>query len=184
MITKSSESFILPLTGIRVGTIEMVGPYPYYQPPPDHEGLHRAYVGIFDPLNLTGKWAHQLGSKNAHTYKTSDDPNLMQNHFVSHDNFSRRTGAVECHSYCFFRTREGSIGLCPFSAQAGDLLVILHGGPVPYVLRELTGASGDGGEQSSKYEFVGESYLQGYMGGRGIEEQEEKGIPTKIFVLV
>jgi len=181
---KSRESSLLPLTGIRVGTIEKVLPYPYFQPPPNHETLHRAYVGIFDPLNLTGKWINQLGSKNNQSYISADKPHLMYGHFNAHFNYSTRTGAVECHSNCFFSTREDLIGLCPFSTEPGDLLVIFHGGPVPYVLREQIGANNDGRERSSKYEFIGECYLEGYMYGLGIEEQEKNGLPTEVFVLV
>lgn len=52
------------------------------------------------------------------------------------------------------------------------------------MLRERLGASGDGKERDRTYEFVGEWYLQGYMEGRGIEEQKENGLPTQIFTLV
>lgn len=184
MIMKCRESSILSLTGIRVGTIERVMPYPYYHPPPHHENLHRAYVSLFDPLNLTGKWIHQLGSKHAQSYMTADDPTLKRGHFSSHFDFSTRTGAVECHSNCFFNTPEGLIGLCPFSARPGDVLVVLYGGPVPYVLRACPDGRGDGPERTSRYEFVGECYLQGYMDGRAIQEQEDKGMPSEVFVLV
>lgn len=91
---------ILPLTGIRVGMIEELMPYPYFQPSPNHEELHRAYVRLFDPLNLTGKWINQLGSKNNQTYITTDRPELMAGHFNAHSSFSRRTQAVECHGNC------------------------------------------------------------------------------------
>jgi hypothetical protein len=43
-------------------------------PPPNHEGLHRAYVGIFDPLDFTGKWINQMTSNHTHDYTSSDDP--------------------------------------------------------------------------------------------------------------
>jgi hypothetical protein len=68
---------------------------------------------------------------------------------------------------------------------ARDLLVILYGGPVPYVLREQQFSTNSGGQDlSSRYEFVGECYLEGYMYGLGIEEQEKKGLPRETFVLV
>jgi hypothetical protein len=186
LIMTSQRSPFLPLTGIRVDIISMVTAYPYFQPPANHEGLHRAYVGIFDPLNLTGKWLHQLGSKNDQYYITNDNPQLISGHFAAHSDYSSKTGAIECHSNCFFRTREkGLIGLCPFSAQPGDLLVILHGGPVPYVLREQQFSTNSGSQdRSSRYEFVGECYLEGYMYGLGIEEQENKELLREIFVLV
>jgi hypothetical protein len=184
IIAECSDLFTLPLSGIRMGVIEKVMPYPYYAPPQNHEALHRAYVGIFDPLNLTGKWNNQLTSKNNHSYVTDESPAAKKGHLYSHLEFSTRTHAVQCHSDCFFRTREGLAGLCPFSAQVGDVVVILYGGPVPYVVRPSTGAKGIVQEPSNKYEFVGECYLQGCMEGRGIEEQEEKGNPSEVFLLV
>jgi hypothetical protein len=74
--------------------------------------------------------------------------------------------------------------LCPFSAQPGDLVVILYGGNVPYVLREHPDSIGDGQERDTRYEFVVECYLQGYTEGSGIDEQKEKGMPTEVFTLV
>jgi hypothetical protein len=183
-IIMKSPGSILPLTGIRVGIIEKVMPYPYYRPPPNHENLHKAYVSIFDPLMLTGKCGTQLGSKHNHNYMNIDDPSLKRGHFNSHLKFSMETGAVECHGNCFFNTVEGLEGLCPIPAKPGDLIVILYGGPVPYVLRAQTSTTDDEPELSSKYEFVGECYLQGYMGGRGIEEKEERGLPAEVFILV
>lgn len=186
LIMTSRSSPFLPLTGIRVDVISTVTAYPYFQPPVNHEDLHRAYVGISDPLNLTRKWIYQLGSKHDQRYMTNDNPQLISDHFAAHSDYSAKTGAVKCHTNCFFRTPEkGLMGLCPFSAQPGDLLVILHGGSVPYVLREQISSTHSGGQhRSRKYEFVGECYLEGYMHGFGIEEQRNKGLPCETFVLV
>ena len=183
-IIMKSPGSILPLTGIRVGIIEKLMPYPYYSPPLNHENLHRAYVGIFDPLMLTGKCGSQLGSKYNDDYMNIDDPVLKRGHFNTHLKFSMKTNAVECHGNCFFNTVEGLEGLCPFSARPGDLIVILYGGPVPYVLRAQTNTTDNEPGWSNKYEFVGECYLQGYMSGRGIEEKKERGLPAEVFVLV
>ena len=186
LIMTSRRSPFLPLTGIRVDVISTVTAYPYFQPPASYEDLHRAYVGISDPLNLTGKWTYQLGSKHDHSYMTNDNPQLISEHFAAHPDYSSNTGAVKCHTKCFLRTGEkGLMGLCPFSAQPGDLLVILHGGSVPYVLREQHFSTHSGGQhRSRRYTFVGECYLEGYMHGFGIEEQENKGLPRETFVLV
>jgi hypothetical protein len=44
LVKTSRDPSILPLTGIRVGVIEKIMPYPYYQPPPKHEDFHEVYV--------------------------------------------------------------------------------------------------------------------------------------------
>jgi hypothetical protein len=115
---------------------------------------------------------------------TSDDPTRKLFHFDAHLEYSKIMAVVESHGNCFFSTREGLAELCPYFAKSGDLLVVFYGGNVSYVLRERLGASGDGQERDRTYEFVGEWYLQGYMEGRGIEEQKENGLPTQIFTLV
>jgi hypothetical protein len=55
-ILRTRGSFVLLLVGRGVTTIENVMPYPYYKPPTDHQGLHDAYIAIFDSINEHGKW--------------------------------------------------------------------------------------------------------------------------------
>jgi Heterokaryon incompatibility protein (HET) len=186
LISESRKSSLLPLTGIKVDLISEIMPYPYFSPPANHEDLHRAYIGIFDPLNLTGKWTHQLGSKYYDSYVGDDNQDLIWGHYAAHSGYSSKTAAVECHGNCFFLTQERELlGLCPFSAQPGDLIVILHGGPVPYVLREQQiGIDSESHNQSRRYELIGECYLEGYMYGAGIKEQKINGLPSETFVLV
>jgi len=181
LLNTSLSSPLLPLAGYKIDTISTITPYPYFQPPANHEALHRAYVSIFDPLSLTGKWLHQMGSKNDDTYTMDDNRQLMSEHYYAHLEYASRTAAVECHDKCFFRTREkGTLGLCPFGAREGDLVVVLKGGDVPYVIREC--AAGDGSEEV-RYEFIGECYLEGYMFGFAVEEGEAQRLRVEIFIL-
>ncbi|KIX93326.1 uncharacterized protein Z520_10969 [Fonsecaea multimorphosa CBS 102226] len=189
LLTTSRYSPLLPLLGIRIDLISSIGPYPYFKPWEHSEAIHRTYVGIFDPLNLTGKWVYQLGSKNHETYTTNDSPDLWESHFAVHDEYAAETGAVGCHNHCLFRTQEkGLTGLCPAGARVGDLVVILYGGSVPYVVREQKHDTGTEGEETrereTRYEFVGECFLEEYMGGRGIDEQKRQGLPNEVFTLV
>ncbi|EKG22465.1 Heterokaryon incompatibility [Macrophomina phaseolina MS6] len=57
-----------------------------------------------------------------------------------------------------FRSARGLIGLAPVSAKAGDLVVVLYGATVPFILRKF----GD------YYHVVGESYVHGIMDGEAI----------------
>ncbi|OHF01725.1 heterokaryon incompatibility protein [Colletotrichum orchidophilum] len=56
-----------------------------------------------------------------------------------------------------YMTRQGYLGMCPGEACPGDVVVILFGSRIPYVLRP----SGDG----TMYCFVGEAYCDGVMDG-------------------
>ena len=65
---------------------------------------------------------------------------------------------------------QGYVGLAPSHAEVGDVIVIIYGAIVPFVLRE----SAEG-----RFEFVGEAYVHGIMDG----EYVEKCPPTKTFIL-
>ncbi|KAJ8131001.1 hypothetical protein O1611_g2628 [Lasiodiplodia mahajangana] len=184
-IIRQSSGFplVLPLTGFKVGIIEKIEPYPYNRPRDSgYEDLHRAYVGIFDPLNLTGKWQYQLGSKFNQNYMDVKDPVEMAGHFQVHRDFSQRFGGFECHGRCFFRAYEGFVGLCPYAARPGDVIVVLYGGNVTYLLRSRAQYNGKF-ENAKEYDFVGECYAQGYMNGEGLEEQHKNAIPIEVFAL-
>lgn len=66
----------------------------------------------------------------------------------------------------FMRTTKGLIGFVPAESQPGDLVVVLAGGKVPYVLREQT----SGGTKGSHnvYSFVGDAYVTGLMNGEAV----------------
>lgn len=56
-----------------------------------------------------------------------------------------------------FASATGYVGLAPHGAREGDLVFVVMGADVPYVLRPLEGDDG--------YELVGEAYVQGAMQG-------------------
>jgi hypothetical protein len=62
------------------------------------------------------------------------------------------------------------MGLCPSGSRVGDLVVVLYGGSVPYLLRlslsERDRGNGDCyGSNCGDYYFVGECYAEGLMAG-------------------
>lgn len=79
-------------------------------------------------------------------------------------------------------TSDGMVGLCPWRAKTGDVIAILDGGNVPYLLREVKG--GADANEVSRYEFVGESFVMGIMDGEYHREEREKGRKPDIFELV
>ena len=59
-----------------------------------------------------------------------------------------------------FVTSSGHLGLGPAGMMSGDIVAILFGGNVPYILRPLV---------NKQWHFVGECYLDGYMDGEAME---------------
>jgi hypothetical protein len=68
-----------------------------------------------------------------------------------------------CLDDCLFKTKNGSLGLCPAGTKIGDTLAVLFGGSVPYIVRKKS--KGD----DNKYQFVGECFVQGMMNGSALE---------------
>ncbi|KAI9736077.1 MAG: hypothetical protein M1818_006253 [Claussenomyces sp. TS43310] len=68
----------------------------------------------------------------------------------------------------FFISKKGYIGLAPANAQIGDMVSIIHGGNVPYVLRRKA-VEIPGGENIPHWELVGDAYVHGLMDGEATE---------------
>jgi hypothetical protein len=72
-----------------------------------------------------------------------------------------------------FVTSEGNMGLGPLSMQADDLVVILRGGYVPFVLRKI----------GNFYQFKGPAYVHGIMDGEAVETSKARNEPEMLFML-
>ncbi|KAI1453199.1 heterokaryon incompatibility protein-domain-containing protein [Annulohypoxylon moriforme] len=75
----------------------------------------------------------------------------------------------------FFLTTGNLMGIGPETMERNDIVVILFGGKVPYVVREL----GEG-----KYSFIGECYVPGLMTGEAVEQWKKSGHNAEFFNLV
>ena len=62
----------------------------------------------------------------------------------------------------FCSTTDGRIGLVPRSSAAGDLICVLYGGRVPYVLRPC----------EIGYSLIGECYIHGLMNGEAMDMEQ------------
>jgi hypothetical protein len=67
---------------------------------------------------------------------------------------------TSCLGKKLFGTKEGYIGVGDVTLQADDLVCVLFGGKVPFILRKMEG----------HYRFVGECYLHGIMFGEALGE--------------
>lgn len=66
-----------------------------------------------------------------------------------------------CMRRLFISTDEEWLGLAPMNAIAGDVIALLEGGKVPYILRPRSDA------EAGVYELVGDAYVHGVMDGEG-----------------
>jgi hypothetical protein len=70
-----------------------------------------------------------------------------------------------------FRTRNKLLGTGTKSLKSGDEIWILHGCPLPFVLRQLP---------SGNYQLIGETYVHGLMHGEALEEMR---LPVEEIVI-
>ncbi|OTB09503.1 hypothetical protein M426DRAFT_256644 [Hypoxylon sp. CI-4A] len=87
-----------------------------------------------------------------------------------HEAFTRT-----CLHRRFFVTKGDMMGIGPETMETDDIIVILFGGKVPYVVRDR----GDG-----TYSFIGECYVPGLMAGEAVEQWKASGRMAEFFTLV
>ena len=69
-----------------------------------------------------------------------------------------------CSARSAYATSRGYLGLCHFNVQVGDIVVMLFGGKVLYVLRPRARNC----DEKQTWAFLGEAYLHGAMDGQAI----------------
>jgi hypothetical protein len=89
-----------------------------------------------------------------------------------HSDPTRYTSALTplLHRRLFF-TSSGQLGLGPANMISGDVVVVLFGGKVPFVLRQV-----DAGSDGAQWRLVGECYVFGIMDGEMVEGRDERGV--------
>jgi hypothetical protein len=78
-----------------------------------------------------------------------------------------------CYYRSIFLTRNGCVGSAPPAMRAGDLVVVLEGGNVPFILRKQN--DGD------FYKLVGAAYVNGIMKGQAVRKWKKKGGQRETF---
>lgn len=93
-----------------------------------------------------------------------------------------------CLDPFFFIASNKMVGLCPRPAKQGDIVAVLHGAKVPYLLRPVSdskeSAATQSGASTQKYEFIGECYVKDIMRGEYFEQQVDSGRRPDVFTLV
>lgn len=91
----------------------------------------------------------------------------------SADRFAQRH-IIERGERCLFVTSTEMLGIGPEAMIPGDVVVVLHGGQVPFVLRPV---------DNGLWRFVGECYLYDVNEGRVHREWQEKGSVSEKFTI-
>ena len=84
------------------------------------------------------------------------------------------------------QTTNGYLGLAPEICRVGDVIAVLAGGKVPYVLRPVSDGEDDGpdGERlSARYFMLGDSYIHGIMYGEAVMDADGNDVELKEIIL-
>jgi hypothetical protein len=87
--------------------------------------------------------------------------------------FAELAGSLCCNRR-IFRTRRGYLGLGPSCMQEDDLVVVFDAGPIPYILRPLTG---------STYAYMGECFVWEIRNGQIYGMTDEDSVREQVFEL-
>ncbi len=82
--------------------------------------------------------------------------------------------AVADEDHCFFITPKGYMGLSSVILAHTDLIVILFGASVPFVLRRV----------DDQYTLIGEAYVHGFMNGEAIEMMKRGERETQYMEII
>ncbi|KAK8024469.1 Heterokaryon incompatibility protein [Apiospora rasikravindrae] len=99
--------------------------------------------------------------------QTQQDKEGVLGYMVSQARYGLQVYNTDFHGldFPFFITTNGYIGVCHPDAAVGDVVAVLRGGSVPYILREY----------SQGHILVGECYVHGIMDGELIDRQTQDG---------
>jgi hypothetical protein len=75
-----------------------------------------------------------------------------------------------CIPRIFFNTQGGRIGQGPQSLKPDDIVCLIYGGTVPYILRSV---------DDGTFTFVGHCFVQRVMDGEGMD----LGHPEEVFLI-
>ncbi|CAG8953424.1 hypothetical protein HYFRA_00010173 [Hymenoscyphus fraxineus] len=195
-----TDPFKLLLKGVKVSDVKALGHVPIGRVYPYREddafrgdGIPGVFDRLMEPCGFSGFWSTgtngleqdrnvQRGQENywdhvrAHwNYYPGEKLRAL---LPSQDNGFKYYETVKvptCLHECFFVASNGLSGLCPPMAKEGDLIVLLYGGNVPYLIRSREGDT---------FEFVGECFVDGMMKGEYLERLEQDDRGAEVFCLV
>lgn len=108
------------------------------------------------------------------TKLASSSANHGDYHSILHDNYRPpSSGAMFCSGRCFFVTTKGFVGIGVPSIRTGDLVAVLFGLSIPFILRDY-----------EEYQtFVGAAWVNGIMDGELIPLFERGVLQKTPFII-
>ncbi|KAI1062822.1 hypothetical protein LB507_005731 [Fusarium sp. FIESC RH6] len=201
---ETEDALVLRLSGLRITEIKKIScipiehMYPYQNASQNRKEICQVLHQIIDPCGLTPFWARRNTSgeilqksiqecnmkygdhMNSH-WAYADRPALqvLQPNAKAEVNYYETNKLPTCIEPCFFVTTSGLFGLCPWMSKEGDIIVLLDGGNVPYLLRPADKKDGE-----LRYELVGECFVSGIMHGEVLDALGQNADHKQIFSLV
>lgn len=131
-----------------------------------------------------------LGHVNTHSFWKQQEPqaalqlprDVPDNMTAENQVVITSTGLPSCVDPFLFVAENGSIGICPWMAEKGDVVAILCGGKVPYMLRPSRNVDAEANEVY--FQLIGECYVMGAMDGTWFRRQLEQGLKPRVFVMI
>ncbi|KAF5019388.1 hypothetical protein F66182_8588, partial [Fusarium sp. NRRL 66182] len=160
-LLETSDPLVLQLSGLCITQVKSISHAPIeymypYQPaaPGVRDPMADVFDKILDPCATTPFWTRKYVADDFRQESIQTCNQKYLDHMGAHWNYSRRPklrvlkpdGSQDptwyrtnklptCIEPCFFVTTSGLFGLCPWRSREGDVVVLLHGGNVPYLLR-------------------------------------------------
>lgn len=166
--------------------------------------ISEVYGKIIDPISVYHHW--RVWASKTEAEAQGGDPRPSRGHLAAHWGYisqaevdvldhrnacgplQKSTGVATCSDPCVFAASNGMVGLCPWMALEGDIVTLLHGGEIPFLLRPVAQETAtDYGavvEDATYFELIGECYVEGIMYGELLRELNSKGIKPEILTLV
>jgi hypothetical protein len=108
------------------------------------------------------------GDKNYQQAKPGDEASCRE--YLRSERTSDLVGSsLQLTDKSLFATDTGLLGVCADTVEVGDVVSVLFGGRMPFVLRPRGEQRADDG--TTRYEYVGQAYVHGIMDGEVIEEE-------------
>ncbi|KAI0850028.1 HET-domain-containing protein [Daldinia vernicosa] len=127
-------------------------------------------------LSLLALYNRPKSDRLPETFQNQEEGNVFSQHTYQ-TTYNRR----------FFLSKRGYMGLAPKNAKSGDMICVLAGGRLPFILRSAERVSEQtkiGLGTESQYTIVGDAYLHGIMDGEAMKKINEGEQSFQTFQLI
>ncbi|TVY84888.1 Heterokaryon incompatibility protein 6 OR allele [Lachnellula suecica] len=153
-------------------------------------GLSGIYRSTWEPIELAYictilaghiaqgyKYTEDESEKGMPDYTSIRKPTEIEDlYFQADETIQRLMGeaSIQTQGKRVARTRTGYLALVPRAAQKGDQIVVLKGGPMPFVLRP----------SGKEYHLLGDCYVHGIMKGDAVQRTNGQDPAGELFTLI